>query len=400
MYIRLVSYFDRLARNVVAYMGESKARLLSSQVFGRSLHSPVVEDERRRLLQSRVNLISIMFAMLTLLWVPLDVNAFEPDIWYKLFFARVLAALAFVSLAHVTRARAKGHTGYLKLLIMFLTPIVFYGYCQGVLSAGGEYSGWAEMFFVTYTLIPFVVFSGFALLPLTAVEVISLAIPTMAALTGAEVLLQHDFDLYRHLAEMWLMFLILGACSLSGILQLQLLISLVGRNASDALTSAYTRRDGEKVMKILFEKAVSNDQTFGVAFIDLDNLKTINNVYGYEAGDQALKTASNIIIERMRDSDILIRWGGEEFIIVAPGATPNAMQNLIHRVVEGSLGNRPDGLPVTASSGLCERLEDQCKTYEDLIRLADQRMCKAQQAGGNTFFGFEQKEPAVIKQAI
>ena len=78
MYFRLVSYFDRVARNAVTYLGESNARLLLSQLFGRSLHSPVVEDERRRLLKARVNLISISFAILTILWVAVldwDVSA-------------------------------------------------------------------------------------------------------------------------------------------------------------------------------------------------------------------------------------------------------------------------------------------------------------------------------------
>lgn len=97
----------------------------------------------------------------------------------------------------------------------------------------------------------------------------------------------------------------------------------------DTLTELYNRRgfirEAEKFLKevktlrSIPEKRKISFKDFSVIFIDLDNLKIINNEYGHKAGDKALKMAANIFRSLVRDIDIVARWGGDEFVIGLAG---------------------------------------------------------------------------------
>ena len=126
---------------------------------------------------------------------------------------------------------------------------------------------------------------------------------------------------------------------------------------------------------------------FTVAFIDLDRFKEVNDQHGHDAGDQVLAAAAANIASSLRGTDILLRWGGEEFVVLLPN-TPcsKAMVGLERLRVQG-FGLRPDGRAQTASIGVAERLADGVDAGPRLIDLADQRMYQAKQAGRNRLVG-------------
>ncbi len=155
----------------------------------------------------------------------------------------------------------------------------------------------------------------------------------------------------------------------------------IPKNAQDPLTLVYTRRDGERILGSVFERASKIDLPIGLAFIDLDHFKVINDTFGHEAGDDVLKMMSKVIMDRIRTTDFLVRWGGEEFLLVAPGTNAEDMNCFISRVIGQGLGLRPDDKPLTASVGVSERKQDHSQTYDDLVRLADERMYTAKQTG-------------------
>ena len=94
---------------------------------------------------------------------------------------------------------------------------------------------------------------------------------------------------------------------------------------TDALTGSYNRRYFEDQLK-------EQRMDAGIAMIDLDDLKTHNDTYGHVAGDKVLVTVSAAIISCVRKTDRLVRYGGDEFLLVMPGISPEAFVEKLHRI--------------------------------------------------------------------
>ncbi|SCH17846.1 Cyclic di-GMP phosphodiesterase response regulator RpfG [uncultured Clostridium sp.] len=95
----------------------------------------------------------------------------------------------------------------------------------------------------------------------------------------------------------------------------------------DALTGAYNRRFYEDEVRGMKERA-------GVAVIDLDDFKLYNDTYGHHAGDMVLETVADIIRNFIRKSDMLIRYGGDEFLLILPGIRPDAFSSKLQLIQE------------------------------------------------------------------
>ena len=89
----------------------------------------------------------------------------------------------------------------------------------------------------------------------------------------------------------------------------------------------------------------------------------------------------------LRRGDILIRWGGEEFLTVMPNTDPSGAMIAVGRMRSAGLGMRPDGKPLTASIGVAERVIDGIESWTALVEKADQRMYSAKQNGKDRAIG-------------
>jgi diguanylate cyclase (GGDEF)-like protein/PAS domain S-box-containing protein len=95
--------------------------------------------------------------------------------------------------------------------------------------------------------------------------------------------------------------------------------SLEKKATIDSLTGIYNRMKFEEIMDEEIERISVNGKDLSILLLDIDYFKAINDTYGHQAGDTVLKELSSLISENIKTSDILARWGGEEFVIILPG---------------------------------------------------------------------------------
>ena len=347
-------------------------------------HPPAAVRERTDLIAGRVRLIAGIFAVLTLAWIPIDAHTIRWPYWGEVMAGRVVAALLFAALAlrpgHWPRLGAA-----LEVAMLVAIPLGFFLYTSNLLSVSGYSGGTGGMLAVStaYFYLPFVVAAGLGIFPLTALEA---ALPAGLAI-GAMALAIEVWPQFlggqSGLATLWRIVLIAGIAMLAGMSQLRFLLRLTVESMRDGLTGLMTRRMGEELLDHQFAHAKRQDLPFALLFVDLDRFKSINDQFGHKAGDDVLASVGRVFAEVFRRQDILIRWGGEEFVVGLPGTDAAGAEVIVRRLAEVGLGRRPDNLPVTASIGIAERKSDGVDRLRSLTELADSRMYRAKQAGRN-----------------
>ena len=244
-----------------------------------------------------------------------------------------------------------------------------------------------------YAFLPFVLMAGLTIFPLTLVENLVLSSLLLLAQALAGYLSWATLNWPSFAGAFWLLILIAGVASLASMSQLAFMIALVRQAIRDPLTGVFSRGSGEEILRLQWDSAQRKDSALALAFIDLDHFKSINDNYGHEAGDQVLREAARRLVATLRSSDSLLRWGGEEFLLIMPETDMEQAHKAIERIVGEGLGVRPDGLALTASIGLAERRNDQVDDYRDLLELADRRMYLAKTGGRNRLCAAESEKP-------
>lgn len=139
----------------------------------------------------------------------------------------------------------------------------------------------------------------------------------------------------------------------------------------DPLTGAYNRRYYEEVVRKSIGPA-------GIALMDVDDFKICNDTYGHYAGDVALKTVASAIQSCIRSSDLLIRYGGDEFLLVLPGIPGDFLQTKLEQICTAAQMASVPGYPhfrVTLSIG--GTLQSITDPVENIVRRADWLMYQA-----------------------
>lgn len=151
---------------------------------------------------------------------------------------------------------------------------------------------------------------------------------------------------------------------------------------TDRLTQAYTRTKFHEVIKAEFERAKRYSHALSIIMFDIDHFKTINDTYGHAAGDYVLQTLTQIVKENLRELDCLVRWGGEEFVVITPETDVGRAEVLAERIRKAIEGYRFDQAgTVTISLGVTQYGEND--TEDSLIKRADDAMYVAKGKGRN-----------------
>ncbi len=103
----------------------------------------------------------------------------------------------------------------------------------------------------------------------------------------------------------------------------------------DSLTGVYNRHCFAEVTSKEFERARRYGHCVSMMIVDVDNLKIINDTYGHTQGDIVLQVVAGFINENIRDSDVVIRYGGDEFLVVLPETNSAGLNKVITKIKEG-----------------------------------------------------------------
>jgi len=168
----------------------------------------------------------------------------------------------------------------------------------------------------------------------------------------------------------------------------QTLDTLKFQSTHDALTGLWNRKAILESLERELNRAFRNQQapeTTTIVMLDLDRFKSINDTYGQQAGDEALKRAGEVIRKSVRSYDYVGRYGGEEFIIILPSTSREKVEIVVERV-RCNLEHSPfkfqgNQIQLTASLGVVTARKN--STVEQLVKDADEAMNHAKTNGRN-----------------
>ena len=157
--------------------------------------------------------------------------------------------------------------------------------------------------------------------------------------------------------------------------------------AIDELTRVLNRRFGMQRLQEEFNRAHRYGTSFSLCLLDLDRFKDINDTYGHQAGDEVLRRLAVQLQKDLRTSDFVIRYGGEEFLVVLPGASMvdavSIMDRVRRRVETYNLQYGSYTIGYSFSGGVCSYPLKNVSEPNELIKLADEALYTAKNAGRN-----------------
>ncbi len=156
---------------------------------------------------------------------------------------------------------------------------------------------------------------------------------------------------------------------------------------TDGLTGLFNHRHVHELLRDEWERSLRSGEPVGVAMLDLDRFKSINDTYGHPTGDVVLYETARIISETAREIDMVGRYGGEEFIAILPNTDEEAAAHFAERVreaVEAHLYRDEDNeIHMTVSCGVASAPLQGTDSPEALLKMADEALYSAKTSGRN-----------------
>jgi diguanylate cyclase (GGDEF)-like protein len=149
----------------------------------------------------------------------------------------------------------------------------------------------------------------------------------------------------------------------------------------------FNRRFGMARLQEEYGRAVRSGSPVGICLFDLDHFKLVNDTYGHPTGDKVLVHVSKIMRGALREGDVALRYGGEEFMVVLPGASITDAFDIADRirrlVAETAFQHGSNVLSITISGGAAAWPDFDAASADALVRRADESLYKAKEEGRN-----------------
>ena len=151
---------------------------------------------------------------------------------------------------------------------------------------------------------------------------------------------------------------------------------------TDPLTGLFNRHQLNTVLEQEMARDLRYEKKFGLIIIDIDYFKVINDNYGHDVGDQVLQQVARVLSQSLRDNDTLIRWGGEEFVVIALEVNDNSLINLGNKLRENIESEHylvTEKVTVSVGTTMFTKND----TQDSLISRADKALYQAKGKGRN-----------------
>jgi len=157
---------------------------------------------------------------------------------------------------------------------------------------------------------------------------------------------------------------------------------LYSQAKTDKLTGAYNRHKFLESLEYEVNRSRRSGVPFSLLLLDIDHFKPVNDTYGHSVGDRILQGLVGVVRSCLREVDLLVRWGGEEFVVLVPDTEISGASQLAERLRDRVSSHIfPDVGSLTISIGIAQYLQED--SVDSLISRADQQMYQAKQKGRN-----------------
>lgn len=153
---------------------------------------------------------------------------------------------------------------------------------------------------------------------------------------------------------------------------------------TDPLTGVRNRRALDEVLDGLLAMKLRYDQDFSLVILDLDHFKQVNDEQGHLVGDRVLRAFANLLTETVRETDVVTRYGGEEFVVIMPRTSLDDACNFCERLRSTVEQSKLDEMRVTVSGGVAMAFDSE--EAESLLKRADEALYHAKSAGRNRIY--------------
>jgi len=182
----------------------------------------------------------------------------------------------------------------------------------------------------------------------------------------------------------------------ASIIEAKYTLNLMKQNSvTDQLTGLYNRRYLEEILDKIAASSIRENSLLGILMIDIDYFKKVNDTLGHDAGDDVLKELSKVLVNNVRDSDFVVRFGGEEFIVILQNIKDeNGIIKVAEKIREAfektKIAVSGKTLTKTISIGISIFPKDTKKIWE-AIKYADLALYEAKHTGRNRVVRFDKK---------
>jgi diguanylate cyclase (GGDEF)-like protein len=157
----------------------------------------------------------------------------------------------------------------------------------------------------------------------------------------------------------------------------------------DSLTGLINRGALEDQLRRYWDASRRHGTSLSVLIVDLDRFKEINDAHGHPAGDEALRRTAAVLTRSVRRSDIVARYSGDEFVVIAPACPPESATLLALRFRAGLAAPIKPAIPLTLSIGIAGTDGPEPARLDDLLQRADQALYFAKRSGRDAVAVFD-----------